>query len=107
MTTLCIRRFALAVGLTFALAHLGCVLLMLVLPRAIVIRFSNTLTYGVDWAPVARWQIPLWEAALGLVGVFILGWIAGAVVAAIYNLGATPKADRESARDRSTSASSR
>lgn len=35
----------------------------------------------------ARMDIPWWEAVMGIVQTFILGWLIGALVAAIYNAG--------------------
>lgn len=87
MNTLSIRRFGLAVGATCALLQLGCVLVMGALPKEAAIRFFNSLTHGVDWTPIVRWNIPAWESAVGVVELFILGWLVGAVAAAFYNLG--------------------
>jgi hypothetical protein len=36
-----------------------------------------------------RWDMPWWEAAIGIVEIFILGWLIGAVFAMFYNLCAT------------------
>jgi hypothetical protein len=38
-----------------------------------------------------RWDMPWWEALLGVVETFILAWLVGAAVAALYNLGASRK----------------
>ena len=104
MTTLSIKRFGLAVGVTFTLIRLGCDLIRVALPHETAIKFFNTLTHGVDWTPISRWSIPLWESALGLVEVFILGWLAGCIVAVLYNLGAAPIADNDSQRNHVLSA---
>lgn len=88
MNTLSTRRFGQALGGAFALSYLGCALVMAVVPRDAAIRFFNSLMHGLDVTPIVRWDIPLWETALGLVEIFILGWLFGAVIAALYNLGA-------------------
>lgn len=33
-----------------------------------------------------RWDMPWWEAAIGVVEIFFLGWLVGAVVAVLYNV---------------------
>jgi hypothetical protein len=81
-------------GLGFAFAgiaavfYLGCAFVMSTVPRDVAIRFFNSLTHGVDWGPIMRWDMPWTEALAGLLGVFILGWLTGAAVAALYNIGA-------------------
>jgi hypothetical protein len=36
-------------------------------------------------------DMPLWEMAMGLVEIFILGWLTGATIARIYNFGLDKK----------------
>lgn len=86
MSRLSISRLAFSIGAVSALFYLGCVLLMLILPQERVIAFFNSLLHGWDVAPIMRWDMPWWEALLGVVQIFILGWFCGALVAAIYNL---------------------
>jgi hypothetical protein len=71
-----------------AVFYLGCAFVMSTVPRGVAIRFFNSLTHGVDWGPIVRWDMPWTEALAGLLGVFILGWLTGAAVAALYNIGA-------------------
>ena len=33
-----------------------------------------------------RWDMPWWEACVGVIEVFILGWLVGAVIAVLYNV---------------------
>tara|TARA_R110002096_G_scaffold425301_1_gene633829 strand:+ start:499 stop:657 length:159 start_codon:yes stop_codon:yes gene_type:complete len=44
--------------------------------------------HGVDATPIMRWDMPWWETAVGVLEIFILGWLFGAVIAVFYNLGA-------------------
>jgi len=36
-------------------------------------------------------DISWWQGVLGLIQIFIIGWLAGALIAAIYNFGITDK----------------
>ena len=82
-----IKRFGLATGSTFALAYAGCVLVMFTVPHETTIRFFNSLMHGIDVEPVIRWDIPFVETLLGFAQTFILGWLFGALLAAVYNTG--------------------
>lgn len=81
-----IRRMGFAVGGAAALFYMGCVVVMLVAPRETVVQFFNSILHGWDVAPIMRWEMPWWEAALGTLEIFLLGWLFGALVAALYNL---------------------
>jgi hypothetical protein len=91
MNTISIKRLGLATASVFALIYLGCVFVMATVPKATAVRFFNSLAHGVDWAPIMRWDTPLWEMAVGVLEVFILGWLVGAAFAAFYNVGARPE----------------
>lgn len=80
------KRFGLAVGTTLALLYLGCMLVMATVGKAAIILFFNGLLHGIDVTSIMRTDVPLWEALMGLVETFVLGWLAGAAVAAIYNV---------------------
>lgn len=45
------------------------------------------LLHGLDTSAIIRVDIPWWEALMAIVQTFILGWLTGALVAAIYNVG--------------------
>ena len=89
INTLSIKRLGFALGGTSALLYLGCVFVMLTVPKPAVIAFFNSLLHGWDVEPIMRWDMPWWEAAIGIVEIFILGWLIGAVFAMFYNLCAT------------------
>lgn len=80
-----VRRLGLAVGSTCALFYLGCMFVMAMVPHETAIAFFNSILHGVDVTPIVRWEMPLWEAVVGVIEVFILGWMFGAVIAGIYN----------------------
>ena len=92
MDTLSIKRFGFALGAVFALFYLGCVLVMFTVPKVMVIWFFNSLMHGVDVAPVMRSDMPWWEAIVGVLEIFILGWLVGAASAMFYNLVRSKKA---------------
>ena len=81
-------RFGFALGAAWALCYLGCMFVMATVPKDVTIRFFNSLMHGIDFAPIMRWEMPWWEMVIGVLEVFILGWLFGAVIAVFYNLGA-------------------
>ncbi len=88
MNTISIKSLGFALGSTCALLYLGCVFVMLTVPQEAVVRFFNSIMHGWDVTPIMRWDMPWWEAAIGVLEIFILGWLAGALIAVLYNLGA-------------------
>ncbi len=91
MHTLSIKRFGFALGATAALLYLGCVLIMLTVPHEAVTWFFNSLLHGWDVAPIMRWDIPWWEAIIGVLETFVLGCLVGAMFAVLYNAGTRRK----------------
>ena len=89
--TLSVKRFGFALGATSALLYLGCVFVMLTASREDVIGFFNSMMHGVNIEPIMRWDMPWWEAVIGVIEIFILGWLVGAVIAAFYNIGLHPR----------------
>ncbi len=81
-----IRKFGLAFGITGALLYFGCTVDMLTLGHNSTVKFFNTLLHGLDVSSVIRMNISLVEELLGLVQTFILSWLIGACIAAIYNV---------------------
>ena len=86
MTLIDIRKFGLALALTFSLLYLGCVYLMAILGKEGTILFFNSLMHGIDVTPILRMDMPFLEIAMGFAGIFIMGWLVGATIAGIYNL---------------------
>lgn len=85
MNRLNIPRFGFGFAAASAIVYLGCVFVMLTVPKQTAIRFFNSLMHGVDVTPIMRWDMPFWETALGTVEIFILGWLFGAIIAGCYN----------------------
>lgn len=90
MHTLSISRLGFALGGACATLYLGCVFVMLTVPREAVVRFFNSIVHGWNIEPIMRWDMPWWEAIIGALEIFILGWLVGAVIAVLYNVGAKP-----------------
>ncbi len=95
INTLSIKRLGFALGATAAVLYVGCVFVMLTVPQPAVVAFFNSLMHGWDVEPIMRWDMAWWEAAVGVVEVFILGWLIGALIAVLYNA----TADRQGVSD--------
>lgn len=87
MEKLSIKRFGMAVGSAGAILYLGCILLTLTVGREGTIWFFNSLLHGLDTTSIIRMNVPVWQALLGIVQTFILGWLIGAFMASVYNIG--------------------
>ncbi|MFO8083319.1 MAG: copper-translocating P-type ATPase [Desulfobacterales bacterium] len=85
------KRLALAFGTTFTLFYIGCVIIMAVLGRDSTIIFLNSLMHGIDTSSVINLEVPVWVTTLGLVEMFVLGCLWGAIIGGIYNLGLSKK----------------
>ncbi len=86
MTSIDIKRFGLAWGITGALLYVGCAFIMMTAGRDGVVFFFNSLFHGVDFAAVLRTDMPWWEMVLGILETFIFGWLVGATIASVYNI---------------------
>ena len=87
MKTLNIKKMGLAVGTTGAVLYIGCIILMVSVGREETIFFFNSLLHGLDVEPIIRMSVPPLDAFFGIIQTFILGWLVGALIAAIYNIG--------------------
>ena len=82
-----VKKMGFAFGLTGALLYMGCVLLMATVGHSGTVKFFNSLLHGLDVSFIIRKNIPLWEAAVGIVETFIISWLVGVCIAGIYNVG--------------------
>lgn len=90
MRTLSATRFGFALAMAAALSYVGCMFVMMTVPKEVTIRFFNSLMHGVDVTPIMRWEMPWWEMVVGVTEIFILGWLFGAIIAVFYNFGMKP-----------------
>ena len=86
MNTINIKRFGLAFGITGTLLYLGCILVMATVGREGTIQFFNSLLHGIDTSSIIRMDVPWWEALIGIAEIFIISWLVGALIAAVYNI---------------------
>lgn len=91
MRTLSVTRFGFALAMASALSYVGCVFVMMTVSKDVAINFFNSLMHGVDVTPIVRWEMPWWETIVGVLEIFILGWLFGAIVAMFYNFGTKQK----------------
>jgi hypothetical protein len=82
-----VKKFGFACGLTCAILYLGCMLLMILMGHDGTVKFFNSILHGIDVSLIVRMSVPLWEALMGIIEVFIIGWLVGACIAGIYNAG--------------------
>jgi len=80
-----VKKFGLAVGLTLVFLRLGCAIVILTTNREQAILFFNTILHGIDVTMILRTQMSAMEMFYGFVQIFVLGWLAGASIASIYN----------------------
>jgi hypothetical protein len=85
MNRIDVKKLGMAFGLTGAVLYLGCILLMLTVGHGGTVKFFNSILHGLDVSSIVRMNVPLWEAAIGIVITFILSWLVGACIAAMYN----------------------
>ncbi|GAB3833835.1 DUF5676 family membrane protein [Pontibacter rugosus] len=85
MNRINVKKLGFAFGVTGALLYIGCILVMATVGRDGTIKFFNSLLHGLDVSAVIRMDVPFWEALIGIVETFILAWLIGACIAAIYN----------------------
>lgn len=84
-TTINVKRFGFAVGITWALLYLGCMIVMLTVGHDGSVKFFNSLLHGLDVSTIVRMNVPIWEAVVGIAETFALGWLVGACIAGFYN----------------------
>ena len=95
MHTLSIKRLGFAMATTWVLLYIGCVLVMATVPKEEAVRFFNSLLHGLDVSPIMRWEMPWTDMIMGVVETFILGWLFGAAIAALYNLGSGERTESQ------------
>ena len=88
MQNINVKTFGFAVALTIALVYAACVVVMSVAGPQTSISFFNSLMHGIDGSAIMRkTPMPFSEAVIGIAEWFVIGWLFGASVAAIYNAG--------------------
>ena len=85
MKTLNYKKFGIATGLTATILYIACILIMTIAGKEGTIKLFNSLLHGLDVTNVARMNVPFLESLIGIVLTFILGWLIGACIGALYN----------------------
>ena len=85
MNRINVKKLGFAIGLTGALVYLGCMIVMKTAGQEGSIKFFNSLLHGLDTTNIIRMDVPLLDALFGIIQTFILGWLIGACIAALYN----------------------
>lgn len=81
-----VKQFGFAVAVTITVIYLGCILVISLLSTESAVAFFNSLMHGIDGSSIIRkTPIPFSEAAIGVIEWFIIGWLIGASIAAVYN----------------------
>lgn len=80
-----VKKFGFAFGLTCALMYLGCAFVMSIAGREGTIFLFNSMMHGIDVSTIIKMDVPFAEMALGIIQIFIVGWLVGATMASIYN----------------------
>jgi hypothetical protein len=93
MNRLNVTRLGFAVAGLCALLYGASMLIVMTGPKDTVVAFFNSILHGIDVTPIMRWEMPWWEMVIGILEVFIIGWLCGAALAIFYNL-AGGKADK-------------
>lgn len=86
MAAINVKKMGLAVGLTLVILRVGCIIIFSSLSREQAVSYFNTLVHGIDVGPIIRMETIGIDTVYGLVQIFILGWLIGALTASIYNL---------------------
>ncbi|MEJ2701275.1 MAG: DUF5676 family membrane protein [Sedimentisphaerales bacterium] len=86
MSRLSVTRLGFAFAALFAVLYAVSMVIVMTGPRDTVIAFFNSIFHGIDVAPIMRWEMPWWEMVVGILEVFIIGWLYGAALANLYNL---------------------
>jgi len=64
---------------------------MALLGKQNTIVFFNSLFHGLDVRLIMRMDVPFRDTVIGIIESFILGWVFGAIIGVVYNLGAEEK----------------
>jgi len=91
MKTLSVNRFGMAVGGTAGLLYVGCALVMLIAGHEGTTYLFNSLLHGLDVSSIVRMEMSMWQTCIGFLVTLLLGWLTGACVAWIYNMGMSNK----------------
>ena len=87
MDRLSVARLGFAIGALFAALYGANMVIVMAGLHDTVVVFFDSILHGIDVGSIMRWNMPWWEMVVGLIEVFILGWLCGMATAIFYKLG--------------------
>lgn len=78
---LSVTRLGFACGILLALLYRTSMVILMTGPRSAVVAFFNNVSHGINVTSIMRWDMPWWAMVVGIMEVFLLGWICGAMIA--------------------------
>ncbi len=88
------KAMGFALGLCFTLLYLAGVFIVHTVPRPAAVAFFNSIIHGIDVSSIMRWEMPWWEMVIGVLQIFIIGWLFGSAVAILYNWTVVPRGEK-------------
>ena len=85
MDVIKVRRFGIAWGMTFTIIYVSSIILFLIAGHEGVVFVLNSIIHGVDFSSILRHDMAASEMTIGIVEVFVIGYLMGATIASIYN----------------------
>jgi hypothetical protein len=80
------NRVGISIAATLALINIVCAVAVAIWPTA-TIDFFGSFAHGLNLAPVQSTEaISIGRSALGVIGLAIIGYVAGVIFAWVYNL---------------------
>lgn len=79
------NKLGLSLGITGSIFYLGCAILMNILNHEGTVRLFNSLLHGLDVSSIVTMDVPLVNSVIGLVCTSSLSYLAGFLIAVIYN----------------------
>lgn len=85
MSKLNTNQVGLSLAIVFAIIYILCAILVAILPLQTIITYSNYVMHGIDITTIAAKTISPVGLIIGIIEIFVLGYIAGALFAFFYN----------------------
>lgn len=83
-----IKQLGFAIGTTIVIIYIGCIAVVSLISTQDAVTFFNNLMHSIDTTTIIRkTPISFLEMIIGIVEWFIIGWLIGASIASIYNIG--------------------
>jgi hypothetical protein len=90
-STISVKKLGFAVGITGTCLYIGCMFVMATTGHDGTVKFFNSLLHGLDVSSIIQMNVSLWEAGVGVIETFIIGWLIGACIAGFYNVSFNKK----------------